>query len=75
MEPSRRKLGIGKVVEGEILKGASDDEVLAVVKKHFPTAKTNIRCIQWYRCKLGASGYEVSRSAEARHKPTLRLVA
>lgn len=69
------KLGIGKVAQAEIIKGKTDEEALAEVKRYFPDEKTTIQCIEYYRSRLRKSGYAVPTSAEARHAPRLRLVA
>jgi hypothetical protein len=58
-----KKIGIGKVAEGEILKGASAEEVLNVIHAHFPGANTNKRCIYSYTSRLRAAGYEIKRAA------------
>ena len=75
MAPTRKNLGIGKVAEAEIIKGASDEEALMVVLSYFPDAKTTIKCIEHYRSKLRSGGYYVATSAATRRKPSLRLIA
>jgi len=69
------KRGIGKIAEAEIIKGKTDEEALAEVKRYFPDAKTTIQCIEHYRSKLRKEGYDLPTSSEARNKRRLRLVA
>ncbi len=38
--------------ETAIAAGKSNEEVLAVVQKAFPEAKTTLGCVRWYRSKL-----------------------
>jgi len=72
---NHKRRGIGKVAKAEIIKGGSDEEALAEVKRIFPDAETTIQCIEHYRSKLRKNGYDVPTSAEARRAPRLRLVS
>ena len=69
MAKARRKRGIGIVASAEIIKGASNELTLAVVKDYFPDASTSIDCIKWYRSRLNKAGYNVPKSTEARLRP------
>lgn len=58
-----KKMGIGKIADGEILKGASVDEVLAVIHALFPDAKTDRRCVYSYTSRFRAAGYDIKKAA------------
>ena len=48
--------GIGAFSKALLLEGKTNKEVLEAVQEQFPTAKTSISCISYYRSKLVADG-------------------
>ena len=59
---------IGGVARDAILKGASNEEALAAVRKKFPRAATSLASVAWYRAKLRRDGEKVPTDREARSK-------
>jgi Arc/MetJ-type ribon-helix-helix transcriptional regulator len=57
---------IGGVARDAILKGASNEEALAAVRKKFPRAATSLASVAWYRAKLRRDGEKVPTDREAR---------
>ena len=60
--PMRRKedlqpaKGVGALIEGLLLKGKANAEVLEKVHAAFPAAKTTGASVSWYRSKLNREG-------------------
>lgn len=53
----KAKGGIGKTITAAIVAGKlSNDEILALVKKTYPTCKTTYACVAWYKTKLRKAG-------------------
>lgn len=53
VQPTKtRKLGIGLHCMALIKAGLDNAAVLAAVKSKFPSAKTTMACVSWYRCHM-----------------------
>lgn len=52
----RKPARVGAYVSGLLLKGKSTEEILALVGKQFPEAKTSRSSVAWYRSKLHSEG-------------------
>ena len=62
--------GVGAYAKQLLLEGLSNKEALAKTLEQFPTAKTTVACIAYYRNKLVADGKLVSsRTAKAEQAP------
>lgn len=62
--------GVGAFAKALLLEGMSNKEVLVKTLEQFPTAKTTVACIAYYRNKLVADGKLVSsRTAKAAQAP------
>ena len=59
---------IGKAANQAIKDGKTNAEVLDLVRKRFPHAKTTPASIAWYRSQLRARDPEVFTDAQARHE-------
>lgn len=57
--------GVGTFSKDLLLQGFSNKEVLAKVQENFPTAKTTVSCIAYYRSKLVLAGKLQSKKAQA----------
>ena len=71
-EPKVKKPGVGDVAREMIMKGATNDEVLAAVQKQFPDGKTGMASINWYRNQLRqehGDDVKTSREMKASQKP------
>lgn len=63
---SEEKITIGRVAEAALRDGASNEEVLAAVKKAFPDSDTAMASINWYRNKLRSDGEDIKTSRQIR---------
>jgi hypothetical protein len=54
-----RPQGIGAFIRDELRKGTEDAKIIALVRKKFPTSRTQQSDINWNRRKLKADGIEV----------------
>ena len=68
--------GIGDFVKAEILKGGTNEQILALVSEKFPESNTTNASVNWYRSKLRAEGEEVpsSRKPKAPKAPKVAKV-
>ena len=57
--------GVGAYAKSLLLEGLSNKEVLEKTLEQFPTAKTTVACIAYYRNKLVTGGKLVSKKAAA----------
>ncbi|MXQ07884.1 hypothetical protein GQ651_08500 [Alphaproteobacteria bacterium GH1-50] len=55
---------IGHFAEQLILAGFNNSDVLTIVRKRFPTARTSDASIRWYRCKVRNKNAFVPASRE-----------
>lgn len=60
-EPRR---GVGTAAREAIAAGKTNEEVLAAVKREFPTAKASLASINWYRNKMRSDGEKVPTARE-----------
>ncbi len=62
--------GVGKFAKELLATGMSNAEVLEQVKLQFPTAKTSLSCIAFYRNKLAVEAKAVEASDDATEEAT-----
>ena len=53
------KGSVRPIVETELRKGTSDEEIIKIIKKAIPEAKTTSGCIAWYASKLRNKGVKL----------------
>ena len=58
------KVGVGTVAKDAIRDGKTNDEVLEIVKKKFPDAKTTLASVAWYRNDLRTKGEKIPTARE-----------
>lgn len=65
------KGSVRPIVETELRKGTSDEEIIKIIKKAIPEAKTTSGCIAWYASKLRNKGVKLpNRPRNAAKKKT-----
>ena len=65
-------IGVGDVAREMIMKGATNEDVLAAVQKQFPDNNTGMASINWYRNQLRqehGDTVKTSREMKASQKP------
>jgi hypothetical protein len=55
-EKRASKGSVRPIVETELRKGTSDEDIIKLIKKAIPEAKTTSNCIAWYASKLRGRG-------------------
>lgn len=60
------KTTIGRVAEGALREGKTNEEVLATIKEAFPDSNTSMASVNWYRHKMIADGEPIKTSREIR---------
>lgn len=65
-EKKPRGMGIGKRAKDLIREGKSNKDVLDTLQKEFPTAKTTMASVNWYRNNLRAKGEKVPSAREVK---------
>jgi hypothetical protein len=65
-EKKQRGQGIGKRAKDLIREGKSNKDVLETLQKEFPTAKTTMASVNWYRNNLRAKGEKVPSAREVK---------
>lgn len=66
-------LKIQTTAYAELAKGKSNEEVLAVVLRRHPTAKTTLGCISYYRSKLNSTRAETQKLLQPTNKQHVQL--
>lgn len=66
MNEGKSRALVGEVACMAIINGATNAEVLAIVRKRCPWAKTTAKCVATYRRDLRRKGLNVPTSLEAR---------
>ena len=59
---------VGKLAEGEIARGLTNEEVLEKVLGKFPAAKTSRDSIAWYRSMMRKNRADIPTDREARER-------
>lgn len=67
--------GVGAYAKSLLLEGLSNKEALAKTLEQFPTAKTTVACIAYYRNKLVASGQLAGRAKKVEAAPEEQAAA
>lgn len=53
---SSKPAGIGAYINGLLMSGKANEEVLVLTQRTFPTARTSAATVAWYKAKLKKEG-------------------
>ena len=55
-DPGRKPAGIGAYINGLLMSGKPNEEVLKLTLRTFPSARTSAATVAWYKSKLKKEG-------------------
>lgn len=55
-DPGHKPAGIGAYISGLLLAVKSNEEVLVLTQRTFPSARTSAASVAWYKAKLKKAG-------------------